>query len=306
MGRIAEALKKAQTDRTARIRMSAPGLDAAAVLNPGAVAGGLSSGLRGILNPFVDESGPLPPRANQRSSIRDTRQPLGPMPFWDVDPTVVSIRDRSSAVAEQYRAVRTWLMSRNTVGERTTLAITSSIANEGKTVTTANLAVILAEVRHLNILVVDADLRRPRLHELFRMGDMPGLADVLAGRAALADVIAQTPLPNLSFLPAGKCGEFTPTDLFNAKATSLVFDEIRERYHYVLVDTPPVQRVSDIGVIGALCSGIIVVVRMHKTPAATVRQSVRWLQSHNLNVIGSIASACNIRAIRQPYAENDE
>jgi len=303
MGRIADALKKAQSERTARSRMSGGSAAAVEIETVGAAIG---TGLRGLVEGLVDDGRPLPPRATPRSRDSRNQAQLAPLPHWDVDPTVVAVRDRASPVTEQYRAVRTWLMSRNTIGERTCLAITSSVANEGKSVTAANLAVILSEVRHLNVLVVDADLRRPRLHDLFRTGEMPGIANVLAGRAALSDVIAQTPIPNLSFLPAGNCGDLSPADLFNSKSASLVFDEIRERYQYIIVDTPPVQRVSDIGVIGALCSGIVVVVRMHKTPTAVVRQSVRWLQANNLNVIGAIAAACNIRAVRQPYDDNAE
>lgn len=302
MGRIADALKKAQQERSARISMG--GIVAA--VESETVGAAIGNSLRGLVEGLTEPINTLPPRATPRSGQSRHAPQLSPMPHWDVDPTVVAVRDRTSPVTEQYRAVRTWLMSRNTIGERSCLAITSSVANEGKTVTAANLAVILAEVRHLNVLVVDADLRRPRLHELFRTPEMPGLAGVLAGRAALGDVIAQTPIPNLSFLPAGNCEDLSPADLFNSKCTSLVFDEIRERYHYVIVDTPPVQRVSDIGVIGALCSGIIVVVRMHKTPSAVVRQSVRWLQANNLNVIGAIAAACNIRADRQPYDDKSE
>ena len=216
---------------------------------------------------------------------------MDPMPTWDVDPTVVAVHDRSSSITEQYRAVRTWLLSHTTVGEHNCVAITSAVAREGKTVTSANLAVIMAEVRHQNVLVVDSDLRCGALAKLFRRESAPGLAEVLGGTAPLADAIQRTPIPNLSFLPSGKPGKLNPTELFSSKAAGLVFDEICERYHYVLVDTPPVQTFSDVGVIGRFCSGIIVVVRMHKTTSNVVRQSVQWLQSNNLNVLGCIAAA---------------
>lgn len=297
MGRIAEALKKAQRERDETLR-----------LGLGKDGGGGTD----TLTPDGSEADAGPARSRPRSphprrmtpdaqglpigmatpawTARRTA-PIAPMPHWDVDSSVVAVHDRSSTITEQYRAIRTWLLSHATVGENHCVAITSSVSREGKTVTSANLAVTLAEVRHLNVLVVDADLRRGSLGKLFKVTDKPGLADVLAGQAQLSDAIRQTPIPNLSFLPASECGGLNPTELFNSKAAGLVFDEIRERYHFVVVDTPPVQSFSDVGVIGALCSGIIMVVRMHKTTSGVVRQSVQWLQANSLNVLGCVAAA---------------
>ena len=201
------------------------------------------------------------------------------------------------------RAVRTWLLRRSTAGERSCIAITSSVPREGKSVTTANLAVAMSEIRHMNVLAVDADLRQGHLASMFKLPNSPGLADVLAGRATLKEAIIKTPLGNLSFLPAGASQELNPTGLLNSTVASSVFEEIRERYHYVFVDTPPVQWLSDIGVIGALCSSILMVVRMNKTPSNLVKQSVNWIRSNNLNVIGCIAAACSLNAARYGYRE---
>src|SRR5439155_25287331 len=124
---------------------------------------------------------------------------------WGVHPSLVTVTDRASTIAEQYRAVRTWLLSRIAPGERPCLAITSSVPREGKSVTTANLAVVLAEVRHMQVLAVDCDLRQGSLSRLFNLPMKAGLADVLSGRTSLADAILRTPIGNLSVLPAGSC-----------------------------------------------------------------------------------------------------
>ncbi len=339
MGRIADALKKAQRERDAKLRLGLDAPDQRGGTAPGAAAphGAASNsavaaspldrvadvrvqaGTRADAGPANDDGVRVPPHApDPRQPLpsaaepaaywpRDRRSPpLAPLPKWDVASVVLAVHDRSSSIVEQYRAVRTWLMSHSTLGEHNCVALTSSVAQEGKTVSAANLAVVLAEIRHLNILAVDADFRRGSLAKLYHLKNSPGLADVLSGRAALADTIVQTPLRNLSFLPAGKCLGLSPTELFNSHQASLVFDEIRERYHFVLIDTPPVQSYSDVGVIGALCSGIVVVVRMHKTPSTLVRQSVQWLQSNNLNVIGCIAAATNRKAARLVYQYGKE
>jgi capsular exopolysaccharide synthesis family protein len=172
---------------------------------------------------------------------------------------------------------------------------------EGKSVTAANLAVAMSEVRQMQILAVDCDLRQGGLGKLLRRSEGPGLADVLAGNAALRDAIHPTPLENLSFLPAGDCGAASPAELLNSTAAARVFEEIRDSYHCTLVDTPPVQQVSDVGVIGGLCTGVVMVVRMNRTDSQIVRQSLRWLQSNNLNILGCIAAACSPKAALSSY-----
>jgi Mrp family chromosome partitioning ATPase len=138
------------------------------------------------------------------------------------------------------------------------------------------------------------------------VSNSPGLSDVLAGRATLEDAIQQTPFGNLFVLPSGTCHEINSAELLNSNAANKVFDEIRERFHYTLVDTPPVQALSDVGVIGALCSGLVMVVRMNKTGAHVVRQSLHWLQANNLQVLGCIAADCSAKGARYEYDGNDD
>jgi capsular exopolysaccharide synthesis family protein len=309
MGRIAEALKKAQLEREEQLRVGlgesttalAEDSGTAAAEVPAEVTAPPPSRLSRIDTGFRRDSLAAIRGLNTGASSRASTGPAdSPLP-WDVHPSVVCVHERWSSIAEQYRAIRTWLLRRNTTGEHTCLAITSSIQREGKSVSTANLAVTMAEVRHMNVLAVDCDFRGCSLSKLFMVPNSPGLADVLAGRVTLAEAISKTPLGNFSILPAGQCHDRNPTELLSSPMAARVFDEIHERHHYVLVDTPPVQRLSDVGVIGALCSGILLVVRMHKTPSNLVRQSLHWLQSNNLNVVGCIAAACGTEDARHLY-----
>ena len=307
MGRIADAIKRAESERREKLRIGSVA-SAAVSIEAAPTKLGYRSGL--IIPesdshpaPVADRFPPVVPAATRlESPIPAAAATIQP---WDVHPSLVAITDRSGTVAEQYRAVRTWLLSRMTPGERNCLAITSSVPREGKSVTVANLAAILAEVRHMQVLAIDCDLRQGSLGGLFRLPPGPGAADVIAGRAKLSEALAKTPLGNLSILPAGSVDQANPTELLNSKAVSRLFDEIRESYQYVLVDTPPVQRLSDVGVIGALCTGVVMVVRMHNTATHLVRQSVRWLQSNNLNVVGCIAAACRSNADRSTGAGED-
>lgn len=302
MGRIAEALKKAQEERSQRSRVGGGSDIGVAILTPDSLG-------------RVQRREPLTPSARLGGGIRymtspsqgiDAPAPMSPRPAWDVHPDVVAAYDRSCAITEQYRAVRTWLLRRNTAGRHECIAITSSIPREGKSVTTANLAVVMSEVRHMNVLALDCDLRQGSLAKLFKVPDSPGLADVLAGEASLEEAIATTPYGNLSYLPAGVCRGPNPAELLNSKTAARVFEEIRERFHFTLVDTPPVRRLSDVGVIGALCTGIVMIVRMNKTASHLVRQSLHWLEANNLDVIGCIAADCRVRGARYEYENDNE
>ena len=311
MGRIAEALKKAQLEREHQIRVglaesTAPQADRVSATGEGPeeVCEIPSSRISQICSGLTRNRLTSIRGLGSAATSRGLAGPADPLPPWEVHPSLICVNERWSSIAEQYRAIRTWLLRRNTTGEHACLAITSSVQREGKSVTTANLAAIMAEVRHLNVLAVDCDFRGCSLSRLFMVPNSPGLADVLTGRATLAETMVKTPLGNLAILPAGQCQDRSPTELLNSPMAARVFDEIRERHHYVLVDTPPVQRLSDVGVIGALCSGILMVVRMHRTPSNLVRQSLHWLQSNNLNVVGCIAAACSPEDARHLYSDS--
>lgn len=287
MGRIAEALKRAESERreSSRIAPSAP--------PP-----------RGALEHL---------RSHRTSSVPDSILPapsIPPAPTSTWDPRLVVQFDRGSAVAEQYRSIRTWLLAHNSTGEHRILGLTSSTPGEGKTVTVANLGLALAEVRHLSVLLVDGDLRGPALGRSFGIradtkgADSAGLAEVLSGRCPLGDAMRRTAIENLHILPAGSAGTLTPAELLNARSARRVFDEIRDRFHYVLVDTPAVQSASDVAVLGAMCTGMLMVVRMNQPSSGIVRQSVRWLQANNVHVLGCVAVGANNRASRVLY-QND-
>lgn len=257
----------------------------------GIVAPGLSPGRKGPAGDGPTDyrrgENPLPPLHGAAAGLSTARI------LWDAHPSLVAHHETDSSIVEQYRAVRTWLLCHNSPNQHACLAVTSSVPREGKTVTTANLAVVLAEVRRMRVLAVDCDLRQGGLHRLLRLRRSPGLVDVLAGRLRLNEAIQPTPIPNLFFLSAGDAADANPAELINSAAAARAFDEIRETYHFTLADTPPVQCVSDVGVIGTLCTGVLMIVRLHKTASNVVRQSLHWLQSNNLKVLGCVATACN-------------
>jgi protein-tyrosine kinase len=200
----------------------------------------------------------------------------------------VSYYERSSLKSEQYRSLRTRLISANTQNEHQVFAVSSAVPREGKTVTSVNLGFSLAEIPHLKVLIVDGDFRQGRVSKLTNVEDKPGMADLLQGNATFEEVVRPSPIPNLSIIPAGKTGGRSATELLSRKTSRATFDRIRREFHYTVVDTPPANALADIGIIGQMSTGVIFVIRMHRTPEPLARRAIKHIQSYNVPIIGGL------------------
>ncbi len=277
MGLISDALKRAEAER----RRHTPGSEAGSI--PGDVAPVPPGELVDVpagLQQAIDQ-GP--------SAARDwTPQPAGEDHGFNIHPSVVAYHDKAAEITEQYRSLRARLTAQNTTGENQLIAITSSIPKEGKSVTTMNLAWVVSEIKHFNVLMIDGDFRRSSLANMLGISEFPGFADLLRGEARLDEVIRPTPLPNLHVMPAGTTQEFNAAELLSTHKTAQVLQECRRRYQYAIIDTPPASSVSDASVISPLCSGVLFVIRMGRTPEPIARSTIRLLQANNVNVLGCI------------------
>jgi capsular exopolysaccharide synthesis family protein len=203
-----------------------------------------------------------------------------------IDPHLVVHHEPQSAVAEQYRSFRTNLVAMNSGGAPRALAVTSTIKGEGKSVTTANLALALAELPDTRVLVVDADLRAPAQADLFAIPREPGLADLMLDFAPLDRVIARTAIPGLSLLPAGKPVR-NPSELLGSSRMGDLVSALKAEYNYILFDSPPSLPFVDAAVLGHRLDGILFVVRMEKTPRNQVTRALELLRNAGCNVLGS-------------------
>ncbi len=241
-----------------------------------AASGDAPSGF--VAAPPVDD-GPLP--ADGRTVEWDARR---------VDPVIIAFHDRFTGICEQYRAIRARLLTMNTARAHQVIAITSSVPEEGKSVSTLNLGLIMAEGGEHRILIADADFRRTSLARMVGIAPRPGLADVLSGEATLADAVQPSPLPNLHILPAGEVRNAAYGELLSATGTAAVVAALRARYDYVFLDTPPVTTVSDVCLLAPNTDGALLVIEMRRTPEPTVQIAVRSLQANNVRILGCILS----------------
>jgi len=286
MGRIADALNRAEQERKRTL----------AIQGPPARAGAGST----ILAPAE----PRDEDALSNASHVDEQPARGDEPTALVDglsESLVPFFERSSLVTEQYRSLRTRLLSQNPNYEHRVLAITSAVPKEGKSVTTLNLGCVLAEIRHLRVVVVDGDFRRSSLAHMLNQPVGPGLAEVLAGTATYEDVLRPTPIPNLMFMPAGSTKGRSAAELLTSSSAPAAFKRMRNEFHYTIVDTPPATTVTDVGIIGQACDGVIMLVRLHRTHEAAAKRAARLLQVNNIPIVGCLLVGRDAPGSRYSY-----
>jgi len=192
-----------------------------------------------------------------------------------------------SRVAESYRAVRTALLLSRAGGVKS-IVVTSCAPREGKSTTAANLAVVLGQLGK-RVLLVDADLHKPRQHEIFRVSNRVGLVSILAEGVESARVIVKTTVPDVFLVPSGPACP-NPSGLLSSDAMSKFLELARLNFDFVILDAPPVAPVADALLVGNQVDGAVLCVKGGVTPreqVARVRDRLLW---SNVRILGVLIS----------------
>jgi capsular exopolysaccharide synthesis family protein len=222
------------------------------------------------------------------------------VPVLAVIPKDVGVLHKQSGMspdAEAYRILRTNIEFNRKNPEDNSLTVVSGGAGEGKSTTLVNLAYICAQGGYTT-LMIDADLRRPRLHTFFDINNSVGLTNYLTTELMLEDVILQTPVDNLFFMPSG----ILPADaagILNSRRMSELIADVKQRFDLVLVDSPPILGVSDASVLASEVDLTMIVVQHRKLPRnmlLRVKQSVENVGGH---VIGVVLNNVDVRSDSQ-------
>lgn len=200
----------------------------------------------------------------------------------DIDARIVVDDKMTPAAVEQYRRIATSLLLHQR--QLRTLMVSSALPRDGKTLTSANIAVTLAQSYKQKVLLIDGDIRRPSLHHLFGLPNSAGLADVLKPGGSLR--VPQTQLsPFLTVLTAGQTDEATMAGLLSERMRTLVADA-KQHFDWVILDTPPVALVSDANILASLVDGVILVIGAGATPLAAVQHAIAAFgREHILGVV---------------------
>src|SRR3984893_2640212 len=205
---------------------------------------------------------------------------------------ITQVRPQSQ-MAESYRALRTSLLLSSLGAPPKVIMITSALPQEGKSTTSINCAVVLAQ-KGVRVLLIDADLRRPSIHKTLGMGPRSGLSNVLTGSTTLQQAIAHTTvLPNLDVLPAGTPPP-NPAELLASSNMRDVLIELREKYDHIVMDTPPTLSVTDAVVLSPRADAIVLVIRSGQTTKQALRRYRDILAQGNGMVSGVLLNAVDL------------
>jgi succinoglycan biosynthesis transport protein ExoP len=224
------------------------------------------------------------------TSPEDVRRHLG-IPVLGVAPQVrnghaLLLSDGAPPeFAEMLQGVRTNLIAVPGLSSARTILVTSSEAGEGKTVIAANLAVSLARLNQ-RVLLIDADLRRPRLHEMFGEENGPGLTDVLLGKAT-SSAFRKTKVARLWLMPSGSASG-NPADLLGSESFGKLIDSLQKQVDWVVLDSPPVLAVADPCVISRVASGVLFVLGSGHTSRDVACAAVERLDAVGANLVGAM------------------
>ena len=196
-----------------------------------------------------------------------------------VDRHIVCITDPYSPASEQYRKLRARILARTKQDFQNTIMVTSADVGEGKSITSINFAVALAQEMDHTVLLVDADMRKPSIHKYLGIKTDRGLSDYLSGQVELSDVLINTGLGRLVLLPAGNACS-NPAELLSSNRMKELVKEMKHRYadRYIVIDTPPVLVSADAISMSNHVDGVIFVVQAAKTSEKTVKKAINLLK----------------------------
>jgi polysaccharide biosynthesis transport protein len=197
----------------------------------------------------------------------------------------VVLADPLSVEAESYKAIRTSLLLSAAAPAPRCMLVTSAQMGEGKTTTAVNLALALAQSEK-RVVLIDGDLRKPRLHKIFRLNNSYGLSTYLAG-ASHERILQRGPLPNLAILTAGPLPP-NPSELLSSSRLEQLMGGLAGEFDIIVCDSPPTVSVADSRIIGRVCDGSILVVQAHKTSYELVRRAMRALAELPAPLLGVV------------------
>lgn len=222
---------------------------------------------------------------------------LGPVPSFSIESEnpgseLVSLTDPKSSASEAYRGLRTGILFSTPGHSPRSLLITSSGPQEGKTITSSNLAITMAQAGQ-KIMMLDCDMRKPRLHKVFNCEKGRGMSNILVGEGDWKKLKVATQIPNLEIIPSGPIPP-NPAELIGSDRMKALLAEILQEYDRVLIDSPPIVAVTDSVLLSRFVEGVVLVIQVGVTARDVIANSIRQLQDVQAHVLGAVLNAVNI------------
>ena len=205
--------------------------------------------------------------------------------------------DDGARGTEEFRTLRSRLYHIREKMTLKTLLVTSALPKEGKSFTASNLAQVMVRQHGRRVLLIDADLRGPRLHLMLGTTPAPGLSDYLQGKNDEFSIMQRGPMENLFFIPSGT-GIEDPSELLGNGRLKVLLQRVEPLFDWIIIDSSPAILVSDASVLAKACDGVLLVVRSNSTPSDVARKAREQFPDRSL--IGTVLNGTNEETV--PYA----
>jgi len=223
---------------------------------------------------------------------------LGPVPVFtaaDGNPgnpdrkpkdDLITLTSPKSTASEAYRGIRTSILFTAADTAPRAILVASAAPGEGKTVTASNLAVTMAQAGN-RVLIIDSDLRRPKLHRVFDLSRDKGISNILAGNCTIDEAIVHSQVPGIDLIPSGPVPP-NPSEMLGSQQMVRLMEAVRGRYDLTIVDSPPITAVTDAVILSRLVDGILLVIRAGETHREIVKNGIGLLKGANARILGAI------------------
>ena len=205
---------------------------------------------------------------------------------------LIVINSPKSTASESYRGLRTSILFSAADAPPRTILVTSAAPFEGKTITSANIAVAMAQAGN-KILLIDCDMRRPRMHRVFNVPRDRGLSNILAGTCGIDDAIIHTTIPGVDIIPSGPVPP-NPSEMLGSQSMFKIIEILRGQYDRIIIDSPPITAVTDSVIISRWVDGVLLVVRVGETHREIIKNGIGLLQSANAHILGAILNGVDM------------
>lgn len=199
---------------------------------------------------------------------------------------LVALKEATSQTSEMLRSIRTNILFSASDKPKKAFLVTSALPVEGKSFVVSNLAVSLAQMKK-KVILVDCDLRKPRLHQIFNLEKLPGLTDVLSGKNSLESVFQDTEIEDLKLISCGTKPP-NPAELLSSESITKLISNLRKEFDFILFDSPPIMSVTDAVVLATLVDGTVIVIKSGETPRFPIRQAIEQLSEVDARIVGAI------------------
>ena len=214
---------------------------------------------------------------------------------------LVAITDAKSFILEQFRTIRTNITFSMPNQEFKTILVTSSTPGEGKSTNASNLGIVFAQ-EGKRVLIIDADMRKPTLHQTFKTFNKVGLSNVIAKKAAFYEAVQETFIVGLNVITSGPIPP-NPSELLASKAMDALLLDVKKDYDIIIIDSPPLLSLSDAQILANKCDGTILIVNAGVVEKSAVQKAKAILSTTQSKILGVVLNNYKSSSNRKYYEE---